>query len=348
MHPLETSKLFYHIDTREVNLVAGYSGFSIGTGFTTKKQDGRSLKTVLLEVWENQPEARNPKSLENFWGILVSTCNNNARRARLTELLATKSIRHLLKPFYWSSVEIKEVFFITIFSNDPFALRDLWNKRPEWRGELGQVLLTCLRALCQTGYDPSREELYALWMSSKSTRLKKVALKPSEHSWVRILQDSEDACTVAVMVKTGLGTTYTSKGLQRCTRQDGLPILSRLETSLVINHQTMPYCHLNKMPWKYSQDLELWRSGDRDWRYYWMVTALKENTSFWITPRGRLKLVQQLSDTHLLLEYDIIKRDEVRKFLGVPIKEGPGHWEYTEDEDHPPVRLIPVHIRANA
>ena len=62
--------------------------------------------------------------------------------------------------------------------------------------------------------------------------------------------------------------------------------------------------------------------------------------------RGRLRLFEILSNTHLLLEYDTIKRDEMRKKLGVPIGERLGHWEYTEDEEHPPVRPIPVHVHA--
>ena len=347
LHPLETSKLFYHVDSRMINMSIGHNGFSIGAGISLKKQDGRMWKNVLLEIWENQPNARHPKTFEHFWGIVVSKCNSNSRRVRLRELLGTDSVHQVLKPFAWSQTEIKKAFLEATTSNKSTAINELWDKRPEWQDELGKVLLTCLRALCQTGYDSSRDEFYALWMSTKSARPKRVVLKPSEHDWVRILQDSEDACALAVLVKQCLGTASHSRQQQKCPSRHGTRSL--LETSLVVNRHAEPYAHLLQRPcWEQgSMCFNEWRSADRRWNYYWDVSRLRENTAFWIIPRMRLKVSNVFSNMHLLLECDKIKRDIVREKLGFPIADRLGHWEYTEDEEHPPVQPIPVHIRAS-
>ncbi|KAL9105802.1 MAG: hypothetical protein Q9187_008656, partial [Circinaria calcarea] len=170
---LETSKLFHYVDARTVNMTTGSYGLTLGVNITIKTQNGRSWKKVLLEVWENQPESRHPKILENFWGVCISLCTGNAQRVRMIELLKTESIRQLLKPFYWSDNSIKEKFYSAVSSTNPFSLRAIWDREEHWQEELGRALLTCLRALCQTGYDDDREEFYALWMSPKSSRPKK-------------------------------------------------------------------------------------------------------------------------------------------------------------------------------
>ena len=344
LYPLETSKLFYHIDSKLFNMTIGYNGCNLGAGIALKKQDGRMWKQVLLEIWENQPNARHPMTLDHFWGVLISKCNYNCRRTRLIELLGTDSMHQILKPFSWSNDEMRKAFLEATTSKNPFAVNELWDRRPEWQEELGKVLLTCLRALCQTGYDSSREELYALWMSSKSMRPKRVVLKPSEHSWVRLLQDTENACGLAVIVKECLGITHPSGRHQRCQRQHNAP--SRLETSLVINTQIAPHDDLVKLSRKRELDVEQWRTADRNWEYYWDVSKVEDGATFWVVPRSRLKLCTILSATHLLLDYDTIKRDKFLKKIGAPVGERLGHWEYTEDEEHPLVRPIPVHVQA--
>ena len=350
LHPLETSKLFYYVDSRMFNMSVGYNGWNIGAGIALKKQDGRMWKQVLLEIWENQPSARHPKTLEHFWGVFVSKCNSNSQRTRLIELLGTDSIHQLLKPFAWSKNEVRNAFLEATTSGNPFALSELWDREAEWQEELGKVLLTCLRALCQTGYDSSREEFYALWMSSKSTRPKRVVLKLSEHSWVRLLQDSEDACGLAVLVKECLSAASVPGPYQRCERKHA-STPSRLETSLVINHEVEPYRDLVKRSWNQDVDseewLEEWRSADRNWKYYWDVSKVEKKATFWIVPRSRLKTSHIYGRSHLALKYDRVKRDALHRRIGVPINEKLGHWEYTEDEEHPPVRPIPVHIVAD-
>lgn len=128
LHFLNTSKLFHYVDAKNLSMVAGSHGLTLGANITIKTQHGRSWKEVLLEVWENQPDARHPRTLESFWGVMVSLCTFNARRVRLTELLGTDSIKYLLKPFRWSGDQIKEEFYDAVSSTDPFALRILWER----------------------------------------------------------------------------------------------------------------------------------------------------------------------------------------------------------------------------
>lgn len=123
-----------------------------------------------------------------------------------------------MRPLSWSESHIKEEFYGTISSPDPFALRSLWHRK-EWRQELGNVLLTILRALCQTDYDASQEEFYALWMPSKHRRPRRVVLKESDHSWVRLLRDSEDSCAMTVVIQKCLGIVSDVEGPQMCQHQ---------------------------------------------------------------------------------------------------------------------------------
>ena len=344
---LETSKLFHYVDTRNVNMTAGSHGLTLGANITIKTQIGRSWKKVLLEVWENQPESRHPKTLKSFWGVCVSLCTQNAQRVRMIELLRTDSIRQLLKPFCWSDDRIRDEFYSAVSSTDPFALAAIWEREKPWQEELGRVLLTCMRALCQTGYDDDREEFYALWMSSKSRWPKKVLLNPSEHSWTRLLRDTEDSCATAVVVKECLGITSADNRVQRCRHDGGWSAPSRLETAIVINHEIHGSLSINKR--QCQEELEEWRRADHLWRTVWDVSDVRQGHKFWMSsPLGRLSTIEKLSPSHLLLEWDTVKRDKIRQIVGFDPADRPGHWEYTEDGDRPPVRPIPVHVQTNA
>lgn len=347
LHFLETSKLFHYVDSRNISMVGGSHGLTLGANITIKTQNGRSWKEALLEVWENQPDTRNPQILSGFWGVMVSLCTGNARRVRLTELLGTDSVRNLLRPYSWSSNHIRDTYYNAVSSPDPFALHPLWS-REEWREELGRVLLIFLRALCQTGYDAKREEFYALWMSTKSKGPRRVVLKPSDHSWVRLLRDSEDSCAMAVIVKKCLGIVSDKEGLQTCRRKGGWAAPSRLETAITVNHkvQSLPLCKIHVC----EDNLEAWRTADHHWKASWDVSKFQQGDSFWIgSSRGRLRTVQNLSRSHLLLEWGRFKRDVILGILDFDFGiNRDSHWEYTDDEDRPPVRPIPVHIQAGS
>lgn len=343
LHFLKTSRLFHYVDSRNLSMVAGSHGAGAGASMTLKTQNGRSWKEVVLETWENEPGARNPRTWESFWGVMISLCTFNARRVRLTELLGTDSIRHLLKPFPWSNSDIRNEFYKAITSSDPYALRGLWDREARWQEELGRALLTCLRALCQTGYDSNRKELNALWMSLKSTGPKRVVLEPREHSWVLMLQDSEDSFATAVMVKECLGITAEDEP-QICRRESGWSYKSRLETAITINHEIRNSA-LEEAKMR-EEDLDLWRTADHRWKRRWDVSNVDQGEHFWIQcPPARLKSVRTLTPSHLLMEWDVVKRDKLRETFGLELDgTRPGHWEYTDVEDQPPVRPIPVHI----
>ena len=344
LHYLETSKLFRFVDTRNINMIAGSHGFTLGAGITIKTQFGRSWKEVLLDVWENEPNARHPKSLGGFWGIFLSLCTFNAQRVRLVELLSTESVCNLLKPFKWSSELVKEEFFKAVLSSNPFAICTLWEEKKGWQEEIGKVLLICLRALCQTGYDSNRKEFYALWMSPKSRWPKRVVLRPAEHSWVSLLQDSEDSCAVAVVVKSSL-IGPSRNGFQNYCPRPKAP--SKLETAIAINSKSIEKMPLRKVHLSKTHNEE-WRTLDYRWSHGWNVSKIGPRQRFPLrTPQGRLEVIRVLSESHLLLKWENLKRNKILGFFGLEATSEEGHWEYTDDDDLPPVRPVPVHVESD-
>lgn len=341
-HFLKTSNLFHYVDSKNLSMVVGSHGVGAGASMTIKTHF-RNWKEVFLEMWENQTDARNPQDLQSFLGVMISLCTFNARRVRLTELLGTDSIRHLLKPFPWSNSDIRNGFYKAVTSSDPYALHGLWAREKKWQEELGRVLLTCLRALCQTGYDSNRKELNALWMSLKSTGPKRVVPEPREHNWVPMLQDSVDSFATAVIVKKCLGITAEDEP-QICRQESGWSYKSRLETAITINHEIRNSA-LEEAKMR-EEDLDLWRTADHRWKRRWDVSKVDQGEHFWIQcPQARLKSVRALTRLHLLMEWDVVKRDKLREIFGLELDSTrPGHWEYTDVEDQPPVRPIPVHI----
>jgi hypothetical protein len=328
LQQLRTNKAYDYVDSRTIAAVAGGHGVTVGGNLSFKRMKGTSFKEVFVNFWEKEPELRDPRDLTNLWGVAISLCTMNAERISVLELLNTPSMGRYLKRWDWKNAGCKGDFLAVLETGDPEEFCSLWEQNPDWHEELGKVLLSCFQALSHTGFDPERQEFAAFWVSPGTTLPKRVLLKPSEHSWIKFLHDSEVSFTVAVMVEDCLGAKF---GRRRCGSLEGG---SALRTSICINYNIDPSEKLvrRKLP----------ATPPQKWDFSWDVSGLDRGACFRIG-HGRLKTIQVLTRSCLLLEWDLVLREALRKLMGIKSHERDSHWEYTELVDiH--VRPIPVYL----
>jgi hypothetical protein len=358
LHPLRSRGLFRYVDARAAGVTVGSHGVQLTGTATWKTDKGQTMKEGFLEEWENNPQSWDPRDLEDFRGILVSFCTMNARRVRLVELLATDSLLLLIDRVHWSDMysldgvtrsERKRSFVEALESNNPFALRELWEARPGWRKDMGNALLTCVRALVKTGYDEERNVFNVLWAPKQEKKLMRLELYPREHSWIEMLKDTEDSMTMAVLIEDSLGMGRKHRHGRSCGHLDRLSIL---ETAINVNRRIRE-AGLTETSANRLKDPPPWRWADRRWQKVWNVRNVPENTQLWISPTSRLKVVRRLTNSHLLLECDPVIREMIRAAFGMRPGERQSHWEYAtdvsdddiSDEDSEAVRPIPVHVQ---
>jgi hypothetical protein len=83
------------------------------------------------------------------------------------------------------------------------------------------------------------------------------------------------------------------------------------------------------------------------WSWKWDVSALESGVCFPLGPQGRLKTIAVLTPSRLLLSWDIVWRDTLRKIAGMQRAYGATHWEYTEVNDPSVVRPIPIYLQSS-
>lgn len=328
LHQLGASESYSEVDARTMSLVGGHFGLSLGGSATIKRVQGVSFKKVFMEFWEKQPGAQDPSDLANRWGVAISLCTMNAERLSLFELLNTPSIRRFISRFNWSESECKSRFLDALDSGVLENLNNLWLSKREWQEEMGKVLSMCLQALSSTGLDSKRQTFSALWVPPETTLPKHILLKPSEHSWTKFLKDSVDSFTVAVVVEDCLGTKFGTMGRRSCGAQE---IGSVLQTSICVNDEIDPSHQLIR------------REGSQPWGFVWDVSQLERGTCFPLGTQGRLKTIEKISNSRLLLEWDLVWSQVLREKVGIQRREKPSHWEYTEPVGVQ-VRPIPVYL----
>ena len=342
------SKSFRYVDTQQNNLVLGSHGFQAGYSRTLKDKREEPLKKSLLDRWENEADSRDPRRLENLWGVAVSLCTMNAQRVRLVELLAEESVVALLRFFPWSdlnhngtSSKIRERYLNAVHSDDPLALGDLWDRHPSWREELGNAILVCLRILFRTGYHKDRDEFHMLWLPPRCRTPRRVTLKPADQSWVSFLKDTTDSVTVAVVVEDSLGSQTRCSG----NRPGWFRTPSILETAICINSTLDPTPKMIRTQGCQDENHYITRKDFEDWQSTWDVSALGPGDHLWMSSQTRVRTIWPLTKWHLLLEMDTVKRLILREMIGMKPSERIGHREYTDEElDGDDVRPIPVHI----
>jgi hypothetical protein len=340
-------KSYRYVDSQQTSLVVGSHGIQAGRSKVFKDMKEEPLKKGLVAVWENEPELRDPREFENFWGVIVSLCTMNARRVRLVELLGESSVIGLLERFSWSDLDADKnskrcrSVIEAVRSADPRALGNLWGDSPSWREELGKALLICLRVLSRTGYDVNRDEFHMLWLPSGCHRPRRVTLRPTDQSWIKFLKDTTYSMTTAVIVEDSLGE---NTGCSR-DRSAWFTLPSVLETALCINRNLSPARELKKTRARLDEAHWISRTDARRWKHVWDVSGLARGKSLWVGSEDRLRVLRPLSDWSLLLAVDIVKRALFRETLGIRPSERVSHWEYTNEEDESiDIHPIPVHI----
>lgn len=355
-----TSRAYRHTDSQQASLIVGSHGFQAGRARTFKDNREESLKTRFLDEWENQPDSREPRELENYWGVTVSLCTGNARRVRLVEILGSDSAVCLLKRFPWSDNETdehstsihngterptasarKQAYLEAVRSANPRALGDLWKEQPSWRDELGRVISSCLRILFRTGYHQDRDEFHILWNTTDCHGARRITLKAKDHHWVRFLKDTTASMTVAVAERKYLGDDgECSHNFEKWNQNPWI-----LETAICVNRKLNPAGKLKKIRGCKDEHHWLHRADSRPWRYTWDASKIDEGEQFRMETQCRVQNIYPLNQWNLLLKMDTMKWTIVREALGMRPSEGIGHWEYTDENTQSKrYRPIPVHI----
>ena len=342
------SKSYRYVDSQQNSLVVGSHGVQVGQSRTWKDKKEEPLKTSLLDVWENEADSRDPREFENFWGVAVSLCTMNAQRVRLVELLGEESVFALLRHFPWSDLsqdgtgsKIRKRYLKAVRSDDPLALGDLWDRHPSWRKELGNAILVCLRILFRTGYDENRDEFHMLWLPPRCRAPRRVTLKPTDQSWVKFLKDTTYSVTVAVVVEDSLGSQHRCSG----NRPRWFKTPSILETAICINSTLDPTPKLIQTRGCHDENHYMTRRDFEEWQSTWDVSGIEPGVHLWMRSQTRVRAIRPLTQWHLLLEVDTVKRLIFREMIGMRPREQIGHWEYTDEElEGDDVRPIPVHI----
>ncbi|MCJ1358050.1 MAG: hypothetical protein MMC33_008048 [Icmadophila ericetorum] len=267
----------------------------------------------------------------------------NAVRVRFTELIGTESVRCLICDFNWSNALVIAQFLDAVAESDHRWLTNLWDSQPQCREEIGQVLLLIIRALCLTGYKPEHDEFSALWMSSSGNLPKQVILKGKKHGWIRMLEDTEESCTMAVMVKKRLEPVSSGLSFLGCTAEWSPSSPSRLQTEICINRMVGSRKDLTE-EWAHPSII----SPSWDACNIWNVSKLQKDGRLWMSaPPGRLKILDVPTNDSLFVKRDRVTRNELLKFFGLAPGYRKGYWEHTDVYDKPLVQPIPLHVFAD-
>jgi tetratricopeptide (TPR) repeat protein len=323
-------------DSETYQLQVGHSGVN-ATVARQYKRRVQSLKMALVELWAMTPEIRDPQLLEDFYGLEVSMCTHNAQRVQLARVLGLKCMRQYLKTFMWKDDHRRTAFFEALqrFERNKNALRQLWQDFPEYRDEFGQAVMVCLKALEQTGINHNKE-LDVFLSSEVAARPELATLKAKEHSWIGLLKDSVDSCSMAVFgddcLEFNHETGISCGGAGR----------SVLRTALVINQLNRPTGLARKCAYRHE--------ASERWASRWSVSAMEVGSDIWLGEHGTLRLLSHLPEATLLMEWRASHVSTV--FKNLIGKEKP-HREFIEI-DHiatRPIRPIPLfiitHVGAN-
>jgi len=128
-----------------------------------KRQEGLDRKSALIERWRNN--SGNPGELEDFSGVEVSICTQNACRMRLLSILGSDTMRDYLRgiSFAWPTKKFESDYFEAMKSRRKF--RKFWNRHLSHSNKISSAVSICLDILQMTGVNQDNGELGALWVA---------------------------------------------------------------------------------------------------------------------------------------------------------------------------------------
>ena len=329
---LGTMKEHIYKDSETYQLQAGHGGMAVSASKQYKRR-GQSLKQALVELWTTTPEVRDPQILQDFYGLEVSLCTQNAQRVQLGRILGLGSMCQYLRSFRWQTDCAKQAYFNALrdFKEDSDALQHLWKRHTQYQEDFGRAVLICLQALEKTGVN-HEGQLSAFLSSEVTARPELIALDPKAHSWIGLLKDSERSCCMAVIGDECLGFKHELGAT--CDRSGR----SVLRTALVINGRNKPRGILERRAYSHE--------ATDGWTSRWSVRAMRASSDVWLGRHGTLRLVSHLPNGTLIMEWRASPiTTAVKSFID---KEKP-HWEYSENigKKARRTRPIPLFVMSN-
>ena len=301
-------------DSETYQLQAGHGGMAVSASKQYKRR-GQSLKQALVELWTTTPEVRDPQILQDFYGLEVSLCTQNAQRVQLGRILGLGSMCQYLRSFRWKTDCAKQAYFEALkrFREDGDALQDIWERHTKHQEDFGRAVLVCLKALEKTGVN-HEGQLSAFLSSEVTARPELIAIGPREHSWIGLLKDSENSCCMAVIGDECLGFKHE---FGSTCGQSGRSVL---RTALVINSLNKPRGICKKHAYSHE--------ATDGWTSRWSVRAMGASSDLWLGRHGTLRLVSHLSEGTLLMGWRAPSfTTAMKSFID---KEKP-HREYSEN-----------------
>ena len=328
---LGTVKEHTYKDSETYQLQAGHGGMSVSASKQYKRR-GQSLKQAFVELWTTTPELRDPRLLEDFYGLEFSLCTQNAQRVQLGRILGLGSMCRYLRSFRWKTGYAKQAYFDALqgFRDDSDALQHAWERHNEYQEDFGRAVLVCLKALEKTGIN-HKSQLSTFLCSEVTARPELIAMEPKEHSWIGLLKDSENSCCMAVIGDDCLEFRHEFGSV--CGRSGR----SCLRTALIINPLSKPHGICKKRPVHEATD---------GWTSRWSVSAMETSSDVWLGRHGTLRLLHRLPDSTLLMDWRAsLITTAVKTFID---KEKP-HREYSENirKNARRTRPIPLFVMSN-
>ena len=329
---LGTVKEHTYKDSETYQLQAGHGGMAVSASKQYKRR-GQSLKQALVELWTTTPEVRDPRILQDFYGLEVSLCTQNAQRVQLGRILGLGSMCLYLESFRWKSDCAKQAYFNALkdIREDSDALQHLWQRHTQHQEDFGRAVLICLKALEKTGVN-HKGQLSAFISSEVTARPELFAIEPKEHSWIGLLKDSESSCCMAVIGDECLG--FKHEFGSTCDRSGR----SVLRTALIINSLNKPRGTCKKHAYSHE--------ATDGWTSRWSVRGMEPSSDVWLGRHGTLRLMSHLSEGTLLMGWRAsLVTTAVKSFID---KEKP-HREYSENirKEARRTRPIPLFVMSN-
>ena len=330
---LGTVKEHTYKDSETYQLQAGHGGITASASKQYKRR-GQSLKQALVEAWMTTPGVRDPGILQDFYGLEVSLCTQNAQRIQLGRVLSLGSMCRYLRSFRWETDCAKRAYFDALkgFREDPDALQHTWENYSQYQEDFGRAVLVCLKALEKTGIN-HKGQLSTFLSSQVTARPELIAIEPKEHSWIGLLKDNESSCCMAIIgdecleFQHELGTT--------CGRSRR----SCLRTSLVINRLKKPHGIRERR--YYSHEVR-----EDGWTSRWSARAMEIGSDIWLGRHGTLRLLSHLPDGTLLMDW---RASLIATAMKSFFDKGKPHREFSENirKEARRTRPIPIFVISN-
>ncbi|KAF1988769.1 hypothetical protein K402DRAFT_391471 [Aulographum hederae CBS 113979] len=298
---LGTRSSSMYLAEQQVCASVGAYGVQIGGTKVYKRRHGVSLKEAISTAWRNGTGDRNPALLEHFLGVEISFCTAHARRRRLKNVFAGRTVQHYLDSCrHGEPMPCEKAFDEAIHSTDPRAFRKLYAEHREWRKDLGQLVSWCLDGLSHSGYSEEDGIFRTLWMPRKDERAVRVKFSKSPHSWTGLLADTESHAAFGVVTGRCLISDWKEARDCQGVQEEEAESKKRstvLETAVVVNER-------KDAPRPKGLELRAVDSSEKNPHSRWSISRIRRNERFAL-PHGRLKVIEPFArNTRLLVEWE--------------------------------------------